>query len=101
MEVALASLIQNAVGQKPSKQGIISIIQSVGAEASENEIDTFLSKLGDKDINVVINEGLEKMASCQKSAGPAPAAESKQAEEKKEEAPKAQEEEIDVFDALF
>merc|ERR1711915_897403 len=102
MEVVLASLMMNSLGQRPTKDGIMAIIQSVGAKPSESEIDTFLNSLGDKDLNELISQGLEKIQSCQAAA--APVAVSGQAEPeqtKQEEAPKPVEEDIDVFDALF
>lgn len=101
MEVVLASLMMNSLGQKPTKEGIMAIIQSVGGNLSESEIDAFLSRLGEKDLNTLINEGLEKIQSCQQAAAPvAVSTESAPEQKKEEEAPKV-EEDIDVFDALF
>lgn len=102
MEVVLASLIQNAIGQAPTKEGIIAIIESLGATAPEDEIDTFISKLKGRDLNTVIDEGLNKMAAYQQAAAPVTAAvEQAPVEEKVEEPPKPSIDDIDLFDSLF
>merc|ERR1711964_963236 len=100
MEVVYASLIQNAVGQKPTKSGVQNILNVIGAKVDESQIDSFFEKLGDRELNVAISEGLEKMTVCQAAAAPVVQVEEKQAEQK-EEAPKPVEEDVDVFDALF
>lgn len=100
MEVILAALIQNCTNQRPTKQGIIEIIKSVGGNIEEKEIEEFLNKLGDKNVDDVVKDGIEKMGSLQAAAAPVavPVVEVK---EEKEEVPKDNAEEIDLFDGLF
>merc|ERR1711980_12181 len=101
MKVLYSALLQQEVGQKPSKQfieGLLKVLEDKNLDSKE--IDTFFEKLGTQEINDVIASGKEKMTVAAVAAAPAAAATGAapaKAEEKKEE----EEQDFDAFDDLF
>ena len=73
---------------------IKSVLEAVGAEAQDEQIEKLLADLEGKNIEEMIKEGLEKLVSIPASGAAAPAASgAAAAEEKKEEEKKEEEEE--------
>ena len=81
---------------------IISVIFSVGIDADEEKLGLVITQLAGKDINEVMAEGKEKLASVPSGAGAAaPAAGGAAAEETKEEAKASSSEESGDDDMGF
>ncbi|KAN0130868.1 60s Acidic ribosomal domain containing protein [Lactarius tabidus] len=88
-------LLQIAGNESPTAKDIRKVISSVGIECDDDRLETLLSEIQGKDINTLIAEGSNKLASVpsgggavaaapSSGGGAAPAAETKE-EEKKEE----------------
>ena len=75
-------------------ENIKSVLEAVGAEAQDEQIEKLLADLEGKNIEEMIKEGLEKLVSIPAGGAAAPAASgAAAAEEKKEEEKKEEEEE--------
>jgi large subunit ribosomal protein LP2 len=95
----------------PSGADIKKILDSVGVEADDSQIDLLISELSGKDVFQVINEGKKKLAAVPVGGGggggaapaaaggaaPAAKAEEKKPEEKKDEKKAAKDEDVDLF----
>ncbi|EPQ31222.1 uncharacterized protein PFL1_06848 [Pseudozyma flocculosa PF-1] len=88
--------------ESPSAADIKSLLETVGIEADSERLDKLISELQGKDINQLIAEGQEKLASVPAggaapaaAAGGAAAAAGGAAEEKKEEKKEEEKEESD------
>ncbi|ORY28810.1 60s acidic ribosomal protein-domain-containing protein [Naematelia encephala] len=97
-------LLQIGGNASPSASDIKGLLETVGAEADDAQLDKLLSELEGKDINELIAEGNSKLASVPSggagasSGGAAPAAAAASggaAEETKEEAKEEAKEESD------
>jgi len=94
--IAAYLLLQTGGNASPSAADIKSLLETVGIEADQAQLDKLISELEGKDINQLISEGSAKLASVPSGGGggsaPAAAAaggaapEAAKAEEKKEEA---------------
>ncbi|KAJ1017829.1 hypothetical protein NDA16_005145 [Ustilago loliicola] len=79
--------------ENPSAADIKALLETVGIEAESERLDKLIEELNGKDINTLIAEGQEKLASVPSggaapaaaAGGAAPAAEEKKEEEKEEE----------------
>ncbi|KAK6401382.1 60S acidic ribosomal protein P2 [Oleoguttula sp. CCFEE 5521] len=96
-------LLGLAGNTSPSASDIKEVLSSVGIEAEEERLNSLLSELEGKDINELIQEGSQKLASVPSGgAGGAPAAGGAGAaaggEAAAEEAPAAKEEEKEESD---
>ncbi|OQO06359.1 60S acidic ribosomal protein P2 [Cryoendolithus antarcticus] len=96
-------LLGLAGNTSPSASDIKEVLSSVGIEAEEERLNSLLSELEGKDINELIQEGSQKLASVPSGgAGAAPAAGGAGAaaggEAAAEEAPAAKEEEKEESD---
>lgn len=109
MRYVAAALLASLAGESVDKKTIKSILDSVGIEADAEKMDKVIAELKGKDVNELIAEGLEKLASVPSGAGAAaPAAAAGAAdsgsggdakkEEKKEE---SEEEDDDMGFGLF
>ncbi|KAF2598107.1 hypothetical protein F2Q68_00011770 [Brassica cretica] len=87
MKVIAAFLLAKLAGnEKPTKDDLKSIFDSVGAEFDEAETDLLFSLVKDHDVAELIAAGREKMGALSSGGAAAePAAETKKVEEEKEE----------------
>ena len=103
--IAAYLLAQLGGDEKPGKDKIKKILESVGITPDDKAIDSILEKLKDKNVTELIAEGSSKLAVVgggSSSAAAAPAGGAAPTEEKKEE--KKEEEEVEMaggFDDLF
>ncbi|KAL1924764.1 ribosomal protein P2 [Calcarisporiella thermophila] len=103
-----AYLLLNLGGNaNPTADDIKKILSTVGIEADEERLSKLLSELEGKDVNELISQGKEKLASVPTggavaaggaAGGAAPAAQEEKKEEKKEE---EEEEDEDMGFGLF
>merc|ERR1712157_39908 len=100
--VAAYLLAQLGGNDAPDADAIKNILSSVGIDADEEKLGLVISQLAGKDINEVMAEGKEKLASVPSGAGAAaPAAGGAAAEETKEEAKASSSEESGDDDMGF
>ncbi|KAI7880123.1 60S acidic ribosomal protein P2 [Lichtheimia hyalospora FSU 10163] len=98
MKYLAAYLLLTAGGKaNPSAEDIKSLLSSVGVEAEDERISALIAALKDKDVNEVLAEGKEKLASVPTGGAAAAggAAAGGAAEEAKEEAKEEEKEESD------
>ncbi|KAF9164146.1 60S acidic ribosomal protein P2 [Actinomortierella ambigua] len=92
-------LLQKGGNDTPSAKEISAVLNTVGAEVDNARIEALLAAIGEKSINELIAEGLEKLASVPAGGAAAPAAGAAAggaaAEEKKEEKKEEAKEESD------
>ncbi|KAF9974111.1 60S acidic ribosomal protein P2 [Actinomortierella ambigua] len=92
-------LLQKGGNATPSAKDISAVLDTVGAEVDNTRIEALLAAIGSKDVNELIAEGLEKLASVPAGGAAAPAAGAAAggaaAEEKKEEKKEEAKEESD------
>ena len=80
-------------------ENIKTVLEAVGAEAQDEQIEKLLADLEGKNVEEMIKEGLEKLVSIPAAGAAAPAAagaSAPAAEEKKEEEEEEEEEEVDM-----
>ncbi|PKI83924.1 60s acidic ribosomal protein P2 [Malassezia vespertilionis] len=73
MKLIAAYLLLSLAKENPSAEDIRSLLSSVGIEADNERLDKLVSELEGKDINEIIAEGSQKLASVP-TGGAAPAA---------------------------
>jgi large subunit ribosomal protein LP2 len=73
MKYLAAYLLAQLNGQ-PTLESITTILTSVGVEVDEQQVNTIISQLDGKDINEVIAEGQQKLASVPSGGGAVAAA---------------------------
>ncbi|CDS07277.1 hypothetical protein LRAMOSA01226 [Lichtheimia ramosa] len=98
MKYLAAYLLLTAGGKaNPAAEDIKSLLSSVGVEAEDERISALIAALKDKDVNEVLAEGKEKLASVPTGGAAAAggAAAGGAAEEAKEEAKEEEKEESD------
>ncbi|KAJ8655723.1 hypothetical protein O0I10_008608 [Lichtheimia ornata] len=98
MKYLAAYLLLTAGGKaNPAAEDIKSLLSSVGVEAEDERISALIAALKDKDVNEVLAEGKEKLASVPTGGAVAAggAAAGGAAEEAKEEAKEEEKEESD------
>ncbi|KAH9995478.1 60s acidic ribosomal protein-domain-containing protein [Russula vinacea] len=94
--IAAYLLLKIGGNESPSAADITKVIQSVGIEVDKSRVDSLLSELDGKDINALIAEGTNKLASVPSGGGAvsaapaaggggAPAGDAEKKEEKEEE----------------
>ncbi|EDQ89386.1 uncharacterized protein MONBRDRAFT_37099 [Monosiga brevicollis MX1] len=99
----LAALGGNA---KPSAADLKKIFESVGVSVDDEQLNTVISQLADKELEELIAEGQEKLASVPSGGAAAPAAAAAggageaKAEEKAPEPEESEDEDMDGF-SLF
>merc|ERR1711953_372136 len=95
--VAAYLLAQLGGNDAPDSAAIKAILASVGVDADEEKLNKVISELSGKDINEVLAEGKEKLASVPSGGAAAPAAGAAAAAEEapKEEAKEESESEDD------
>ncbi|KAK9480603.1 ribosomal protein P2 beta [Lipomyces japonicus] len=99
--IAAYLLLTSGGNASPSAEDIKTVLSSVGIEAEEERITTLLAELEGKDINELIAEGTQKLATvptggaAAPAAGGAAAAAGGEAAAAEEEAPEAEKEESD------
>merc|ERR1711917_15413 len=101
MKVLISALIQQKLGQTPTKQSVAALLNALGENDSDKEIDTFFEKLGTQDMKAVIEEGKKQMAVEVVASAPAAAGSASDAPAKAEEKKEEEEVEFDAFDDLF
>ena len=93
MKLSAAYLLLSRANENPSAEDITKLLSTVGIEADSERLEKLMSELSGKDINALIAEGQEKLASVPSggavaaapAAGGAAAGEAPKEEEKKEE----------------
>ncbi|KAI3625197.1 60S acidic ribosomal protein P2 [Malassezia furfur] len=93
MKLIAAYLLLSLANENPSAEDITKLLSTVGIEADSERLEKLMSELSGKDINALIAEGQEKLASVPSggavaaapAAGGAAAGEAPKEEEKKEE----------------
>merc|ERR1711970_805602 len=83
--VAAYLLAQLGGNDAPDADAIKAILSSVGVDADEEKLSKVISELSGKNIDDVLAEGKEKLASVPSGGGAAAAEEAPKEEEKKEE----------------
>lgn len=107
MRYVAAYLLATLGGNKaPKEEDIKSILGSVGVEYSPENAKKVVSELSGKDLEELIKQGSEKLATIPAGGGgggaaPAAAAEAAKPEEKKEEKEEEEEEDEDMGFSLF
>ena len=93
MKLIAAYLLLSLANENPSAEDITKLLSTVGIEVDSERLEKLMSELSGKDINALIAEGQEKLASVPSggavaaapAAGGAAAGEAPKEEEKKEE----------------
>lgn len=98
MDCILAAKLLNVSNKTINKENIMSLYKAIDASCTIDEVESFISSVGERSLDDLITEGKQMMSAVSASAPAPAAAHAEKPEKAKEEPQKAEEEEVDDFD---